>query len=137
GSYYKIATKGSKVRFVDSGRVDQTKSGVSFKSPQSESTAIDLKACRDTLLDGIKLKLYESAEGDTLLIRHYFFKEMPVNSILTYATAKRFTGQKGLFRVELFSRKDSATFISTLRDIERLTPKEVSAFRKLLPNTTL
>lgn len=135
GTYFKVSTEENKTRLVESGRLDQKSFGMSFQNNQAKPKGVtDPNASRDTLIEGIKLKLYEEVNlknNDTLTVRYYFFRNLPISSPITYVTAKMFTEEKDIFRVEIRSKQERYTYSVSVDSLEKLPETKARAFRKI------
>jgi hypothetical protein len=136
GTYFKVSSNGNKTQLVESGRLDQKNFGISFQyNPAKPKGVTDPLAMRDTLIEGIKLKLYEEENlkpNDTLIVRYYFFRNLPISSPITYVTAKMFTEEKDIFRVEIRSKQERYTYTVSVDSLKTLPETEARKFRKIL-----
>jgi hypothetical protein len=136
GRYIRLKYQRPNYVFGDSGRISQKKTGYRFGyGYKSDTVSLRMDALADTVIDGEKLYVYNSLSdskksNDSLSARYYFTVRDGLNSLITYASARKFSGMANIYRLEI-SLGDS-TYSLSLNDIRRLSREELRTFKKII-----
>ena len=136
GRYFRFQYTLGKYQFADSGRFEQKKHGYKFDNKKEKQRIfLDTRSLKDTAIDGVKLKRYEtfkinSLPNDSTIIRYHFFRDSPVKTIMTYGNPTRFSGVNDIFRFDLMTQEVS--FCMTVKGMTMLSAFEKKQFSRML-----